>query len=202
MQIAEITRHETSVRADLLHVDSYAVSLDLTRGDKVFRSESVITFDCAEPGSSSYADLVAEEVHEITLNGTPIDPAAAWANGRIALPSLAARNELRVVADCAYTFDAKGMHRAADSADGRVYCYTNFEPADARRVYANFEQPDLKAAFTFHVTAPAHWTVLSNQPTPEPEPAPARARRRPGISPPRRGSRPTSPRWSPVTTTW
>ena len=75
-----------------------------------------------------------------------------------------------MVADCAYTADSKGMHRATDSADGRVYCYTNFEPADARRVYANFEQPDLKATFTFDVIAPAHWTVLSNQPTPAPEP--------------------------------
>ena len=60
------------------------------------------------------------------------------------------------------------MHRAVDSADGRVYHYTNFEPADARRVFANFEQPDLKASFSFHISAPAHWTVLSNQPTPEP----------------------------------
>ncbi len=171
MQIAEITRSGTSLRAGLLRVDSYDVQLDLTCGDKVFRSVSVITFDCAEPGASSYADLVAETVHEITLNGTPIDPDTACAAGRIALPGLAARNELRVVADCAYTFDAKGMHRATDSADGRVYCYSNFEPADARRVYANFEQPDLKAAFTFHVTAPAHWVVLSNQPAPRPEPA-------------------------------
>ena len=168
MQIAEITRHETSRRAGLLHVDSYDVQLDLTRGDKVFRSVSVVTFDCTEPGEACYADLVAETVHEITLNGTPIDPDTACADGRIALPDLAAHNELRVVADCAYTFDAKGMHRATDSADGRVYCYTNFEPADARRVYANFEQPDLKAVFSFHVTAPSHWTVLSNQPTPEP----------------------------------
>ncbi len=171
MQIAEITRDETSRRAALLHVDSYDIQLDLARGDKVFRSVSVITFDCAEPGASSYADLVAETVHEIALNGTSIDPETACADGRITLPGLAARNHLRVVADCGYTFDAKGMHRAADSADGRVYCYTNFEPADARRVYANFEQPDLKAAFTLHVTASAHWTVLSNEPTPAAEPA-------------------------------
>ncbi len=171
MQIAEITRDETSRRAGLLHVRSYDVELDLTCGDKVFRSVSVITFDCAEPGSASYADLVAERVRQITLNGTPIDPDTACADGRIALPGLAASNELRVVADCAYTFDAKGMHRTVDSADGRIYCYTNFEPADARRVFANFEQPDLKATFTFHLTAPAHWTVLSNQPAPEPEPA-------------------------------
>jgi aminopeptidase N len=171
MPIAEITRHETSHRAELLTIRSYSVELDLTRGDKIFGSTSVIDFDCAEPGAATYADLVAETVHEIRLNGERIDPAAACAAGRIALTGLAARNELRVVADCAYTADSKGMHRAMDSADGKVYCYTNFEPADARRAYANFEQPDLKAAFTFVVIAPAHWTVLSNQPTPAPEPA-------------------------------
>jgi aminopeptidase N len=170
MHIAEITRQETSERAALLAVDSYTVHLDLTRGDKVFGSTSVIVFDCAEPGAASYADLVAETVHEITLNGAPIDPAAACADGRIALPGLAARNELRIVADCGYAADAKGMHRAVDSADGNVYCYTNCEPADARRIFANFEQPDLKAAFSFRVTAPAHWVVLSNQPAPEPDP--------------------------------
>ena len=171
MPIAEITRAETSHRASLLTVDSYTVELDLTCGDKVFRSTSVIVFDCAEPGTPSYADLVAETVHEIMLNGTPIDPETACADGRIALPGLAAHNELRVVADCGYATDSKGMHRATDSADGKVYCYTNFEPADARRVYANFEQPDLKATFAFSVTAPAHWTVLSNQPAPEPKDA-------------------------------
>ncbi|HEY2313269.1 MAG TPA: aminopeptidase N [Streptosporangiaceae bacterium] len=173
MQIAEITRHDTSQRAELLRVHSYSVELDLTRGDKVFRSTSVIRFDCGEPGAATYADLVAETVHEITLNGQRIDPQQACTDGRIALNGLAAHNELRVVADCEYTSDSKGMHRAIDSADGRVYCYTNFEPADARRVYANFEQPDLKAEFTFRVIAPAHWTVLSNQPTPAPEPVEA-----------------------------
>ena len=171
MHIAEITRHETSKRAELLRVDSYSVELDLTRGDKIFRSTSVIIFDCTKPGAASYADLVAETVHEITLNGRPVDPAKAWADGRIALLDLRSRNELRVMADCAYTADSRGLHRATDSADGRVYCYTNFEPADARRVYANFEQPDLKATFTFDVVAPAHWSVLSTEPTPVPEPA-------------------------------
>ncbi len=177
MQIAEITRAETSQRADLLTVDSYAVELDLTRGDKVFRSTSVIVFECARPGAASYADLVAETVHEITLNGTPIDPATAYSGGRIALPGLAAHNELRVVAECRYTTDSKGMHRAVDSADGKVYCYTNCEPADARSVYANFEQPDLKATFAFTVIAPANWTVLSNQPGPDPASGPAPDRR-------------------------
>jgi aminopeptidase N len=171
MPVAEITRHESAERARLLRVHGYDILLDLTRGDKVFRSTSVITFDCAEPGAASYVDLVAAEVVEVSLNGAPIDPADAYADGRLTLAGLAAANELRVVADCLYTYDSRGMHRAVDSADGRVYLYTNFEPADARRVYANFEQPDLKAAFTFHVIAPEHWVVLSNQPFPVPEPA-------------------------------
>ena len=184
MPIAEITRAETSERARLLRVDSYDVALDLTRGDEVFGSASVIRFGCREPGASTYVDLIADSVHEITLNGVPVEVAGAvqregdgemgrWAGGggRITLPALAADNVLRVVADCRYSGDGTGLHRAVDPADGRVYTYTKFEPAYARRVYANFEQPDLKASFTFHVTAPAHWAVLSNQPAPEPVPA-------------------------------
>ncbi len=170
MSIAEITRTETAERSRLLQVDEYDVALDLTRGGEVFGSVSVIRFRCAEPGASTYVDLIAAGVREIVLNGVPVD-VGAYADGRIALAGLAESNELRVVADCAYQGDGAGMHRAVDSADSRVYTYTNFEPAEARKVFANFEQPDLKAAFTFHVTAPAHWTVLSNQPAPEPEPA-------------------------------
>ncbi|HTJ66485.1 MAG TPA: aminopeptidase N [Actinospica sp.] len=168
MPIAEITRTESAERARLLRVDTYHVSLDLTHGEQAFRSTSVIRFSTAEPGSATYADLVAEQVHEITLNGRAIDPATAYADGRIALDGLAAENELRVVASCAYSTDGGGLGRYVDSADGKVYTYSNCEPSDARRVYANFEQPDLKAVFHIEVTAPAHWTVLSNTPTPQP----------------------------------
>jgi aminopeptidase N len=167
MQIAEITRAETSERARLLTVGSYAVTLDLTRGARVFGSTSVIRFGCAEPGAASYVDLVAESVREITLNGAAIDPATAWAEGRIALPGLAARNELTVVADCRYSHDGTGLHRAVDPADQKVYTYTKFEPAYARTVYANFEQPDLKASFAISVIVPAGWSVLSNEPLDE-----------------------------------
>ena len=170
MPIAEITRTESAERARLLGVDTYHVSLDLTRGEETFRSTSVIRFSAAEPGSATYADLVAETVHEITLNGRAIDPAIAYADGRIALDGLEAENELRVVASCAFSSDGGGLGRYVDSADGKVYTYTNCEPSDARRVYANFEQPDLKAVFHIDVTAPSDWTVLANTPTPEPVP--------------------------------
>src|SRR5579859_6696908 len=94
----EITRDETARRARLLRVREHHVALDLTRGERVFGSESVIRFGCAEPGAGSHADLIAAAVHEITLNGVPLDPATAYAGGRVALPSLQADNELRVVA--------------------------------------------------------------------------------------------------------
>jgi aminopeptidase N len=171
MPIAEITRAETRERAQMLRVDSYQVALDLTRGTEVFGSTSVIRFSCRQPGARTYVDLIAERVREVTLNGAAIDPASAHADGRIMLPDLAGSNELRVVADCRYASDGTGLQRSVDSADDKVYTYTKFEPAYARRVYANFEQPDLKATFALQVTAPAHWTVLSNQPGPEPEPA-------------------------------
>jgi aminopeptidase N len=173
MTLAEITRDETLERARLLRVESYEVRLDLTRGPQTFRSESRVRFRCAQPGSASYIDLVAATVHEVILNGTPLDPGPDSGAGRIALPGLADLNELLIVADCRYSRDGTGLHRCVDSADGKVYAYTKFEPAYARQVFANFEQPDLKAPFTFHVTVPAHWTVLSNQPPAAGQPAAA-----------------------------
>jgi aminopeptidase N len=168
MPIAEITRSETRERAGLIRVDDYDIALDLAGGPELFCSTSVIRFSCRRPGSSTHVDLVAGGVREIVLNGVSIDPAAAWADGRITLSGLAEHNVLRVVADCRYTSTGAGMHRAVDATDGKVYLYTCFGPAQARQVFANFEQPDMKASFTFHVTAPGHWTVLSSQAAPDP----------------------------------
>src|ERR1700729_2341735 len=139
--VAEITRDETAERARLLRVRSYDIELDLTGGPGTFRSTSVISFDCAEPGAASYADLIAETGHEITLNGAALDPATAWQAGRIALAGLAAGNELRVVADCAYGTGGVGLQRSADSADGRIYTFTPFGGPAARGVLR-----DLRAA--------------------------------------------------------
>ena len=199
MPPAEITRAETSKRARLLRVRDYDVTLDLTGGPDAFGSTCVIRFDCTEPGAASYADLIAADVAEISLNGTQLDP-AGWADGRIALPGLAASNELRVVARCRYSTDGTGMHRSVDPADGRIYAYTKFEPAYARTVFANFEQPDLKAVFTTHVTAPAGWTVLSNQPQAGRRSPTVTSR--PGTSSRPRGCRPISSRSSRASTPW
>ena len=59
----------------------------------------------------------------------------------------------------------EGLHRSVDPSDGNVYLYTQFEVPDARRVYAVFDQPDLKAVFDFSVLAAKSWIVTSNMPT-------------------------------------
>jgi aminopeptidase N len=169
MSAAEITRAETRARAELVSVQGYEIELDVSRGDETFLSTTYIRFTCASPGAATYADLLVEsagEIRSITLNGAELDPAAHFADGRITLPALAAENTLRVVATLAYS--TPGFHRSTDPVDGKVYTYTKFEPDHARRVFACFEQPDLKAPFTISVIAPADWTVIATQPTPEP----------------------------------
>ncbi|HEX5772209.1 MAG TPA: aminopeptidase N, partial [Nocardioidaceae bacterium] len=165
-----LTRDEARARAEILAVESYTVDLDLTTSDTTFGSTTVIRFSCSQPGASTFADLVGATIHEITLNGRPVDPATAYHDSRIQLEGLQADNELRVVADCTYSRTGEGLHRFVDPADGRVYTYTQFEVPDARRVYTTFEQPDLKATFTFTVTAPESWKVVSNAATPAPSP--------------------------------
>ena len=157
-----LTRDEAAARAALIGVDGYRVELDLTTGDATFRSRSVIAFRCAEPGASTFLDLLAPAVHRIELNGVELDPAEVFDGSRIALTGLRADNEVTVEADCAYSRTGEGLHRFVDPVDGEAYTYTQFEPADARRLYANFEQPDLKASFAFTVTAPKGWLVRSN----------------------------------------
>ncbi|WP_036506463.1 aminopeptidase N [Nocardioides sp. URHA0020] len=164
-----LTRDEAATRAALLDVTSYSIDLDLTTGDTTFGSTTTIRFTSTETGAETFADLVDATIHEITLNGVAIDPATAYADSRITLTGLQADNELVVRADCTYSRTGEGLHRFVDPADDRVYLYSQFEVPDARRVYTTFEQPDLKAPFTFHVTAPDHWKVISNSPSPESE---------------------------------
>ncbi|MFE5815595.1 aminopeptidase N [Streptomyces sp. NPDC056479] len=167
-----LTREEAQQRAKLLTVDSYEIDLDLSGAQEggTYRSVTTVRFDVAENGADSFIDLVAPTVHEVTLNGDPLDASEVFKDSRIALPGLLeGRNVLRVVADCAYTNTGEGLHRFVDPVDQQAYLYTQFEVPDARRVFASFEQPDLKATFQFTVKAPEGWTVISNSPTPEPQ---------------------------------
>ena len=166
-----LTRDEARERGRLLTVHDYRVALDLRSAigappregePRTFRSTTTIRFSCAEEGADSFADLLAPRVHSVTLNGEELAVDKVFDGSRIALPGLRRENELVVDAACAYSHTGEGLHHFTDPEDGEVYLYTQYEPADARRVFANFEQPDLKARHAFTITAPAHWTVLSN----------------------------------------
>lgn len=157
-----LSKIEAAGRAQLLSVEHYDIALDLSevRTSPTFRSTTTVTFG-ASSGSSTWIDLVADEVLAITLNGAALD-LSSFADDKIALHALAAHNTLVVDARCKYTRDGTGLHRFFDPVDNEAYLYSQFEVPDARQVFANFEQPDLKAEFTFTVTAPKHWEVVSN----------------------------------------
>ncbi|MEA9986598.1 aminopeptidase N [Subtercola sp. RTI3] len=162
-----LTRVEAQQRAALISVSSYDVTLDVTQGPETFLSTTTVRFT-ASKGASTFIDAITKNVRTVELNGRALDAATVSDNVRIQLDDLGDTNTLTVVADALYTNTGEGLHRFVDPVDNEVYLYSQFEVPDSRRVFAVFEQPDLKATFTFTVTAPAAWQVVSNSPTPEP----------------------------------
>jgi aminopeptidase N len=165
-----LTRDEAEARAGHLVVDSYAVEIDLTEGGPTFGSTTTVRFTSSVPSMPTWLDLIAPEVLEVTVNGESLDPATCYDGARVSLTGLAEHNEVRVVAKCAYMTTGEGLHRFVDPVDQHTYLYSQFEVPDSRRVFAVFEQPDLKARFSFTVDAPAEWEVVSNSPTTSREP--------------------------------
>jgi aminopeptidase N len=160
-----LQRDEAAQRSTLIGTASYDVSLDLRQaadpGMAGYTSRSIITFT-AEPGASSFLDFISSDVHSVILNGKGLRVEDVVDGARIRLDNLQSENQVTVTGTALYSRSGEGMHRFVDPADGQCYLYTQYEPADARRVFANFEQPDLKATYTFHVMAPAEWHVASN----------------------------------------
>jgi aminopeptidase N len=160
-----LRRDEAVERARLLSVESYDVELDLTDGsgekpgETTFRSRTTARFRCSEPGASTHLDLTASALRSATLNGQPVTD---FDGNRLQLTDLAEDNELVVDADCFYMRTGEGLHRFVDPVDGSVYLYSQFETFEAHRVYACFDQPDLKAVFRLTVRAPRDWVVISN----------------------------------------
>ncbi|MGH2733921.1 MAG: aminopeptidase N [Actinomycetota bacterium] len=164
-----LTRDEALQRARLLSHLRYDVELDLTgaKSEPTFGSRSTIRFRCSQPGATTFVDFLpggetqkTAGVQAMELNGRTL-ALDAHDGGRIHLEGLEADNELRVTARCAYQQTGVGLHRFVDPIDGEVYLYTQFEPFDAHRVFACFDQPDLKGGFSFSMSAPEGWRVIS-----------------------------------------
>ena len=166
MALPNLTRDQAVERGALVTVDSYRISLDLTDGggkpgERTFRSVTTVEFD-ALAGADTYVDIAADNIRIATLNGRDIDVSAYDESTGIPLTGLTERNVLVVDADCLYSNTGEGLHRFVDPVDGEVYLYSQFETADAKRMFACFDQPDLKATFDIMVTAPLDWRVISN----------------------------------------
>lgn len=163
MDTANLTREETAARSAAITVHRIRVELDLTgapeRARTGFRTVTTLEFDAT--ASQTWLDFIGESVDRVVVNGEPRE--VAWDGARLALDRLEASNTVVVDAIGAYSRSGEGLHRFHDPADDLTYLYTQYEPADARRVMACFEQPDMKASYTFVVDAPTGWEVLSNQ---------------------------------------
>ena len=162
-----LTRDEAQRRAALLDVQSYDIELDLTNGhgqpgERIFSSVTTVSFTSREPGASTWIDLIAESVQSAELNGQQLDVSGYREDDGIALPSLAEHNTLTVRASCHFMNTGEGLHRFVDPVDKGVYLYTQFETADAKRMFTCFDQPDLKATYRLRVLTPESWKVMSN----------------------------------------
>ncbi|MDN3296756.1 aminopeptidase N [Streptomyces ficellus] len=155
-----LTRDEAQTRAQLLDVHRYTVDLDLTTGDDTFDSTTLIRFTARTAGNT-FVELKPATLRSVTLDGQPLDPETLTDN-RLPLTLTPGEHTLRVDAAMRYSHTGEGMHRFTDPSDGETYTYTQLFMEDVQRVFAAFDQPDLKAVFEVAVTAPAHWTVLAN----------------------------------------
>ncbi|MBF6331514.1 aminopeptidase N [Nocardia transvalensis] len=169
MSAPNLTRDQAIARAATIRVENYRVELDLTGqptgpdtgSADTFFSRSTVTFT-ATPGAETFVDIVAAGVRSAVLNGEPLRIDDYDESKGLTLTGLAERNELVVEADCEYSHTGEGLHRFVDPTDNKVYLYSQFETADAKRMFACFDQPDLKATYDMVVTAPQDWEVISN----------------------------------------
>jgi aminopeptidase N len=164
--LPNLTRDQAVERAALITVDSYQISLDVTDGngapgERTFRSTTTVVFD-ALAGADTVIDIAADSIRTATLNGRELDISGYDESTGIPLRGLADRNVVVVDADCRYSHTGEGLHCFVDPVDDETYLYSQFETADAKRVFACFDQPDLKATFDLRVVAPKHWKVISN----------------------------------------
>ncbi|MEE6296007.1 aminopeptidase N [Georgenia wangjunii] len=165
MSTANLSRDEAQARSAALTVHDYRVELDL-RGapDPACRTfPTTTTVHLTSDVSETFLDFIGPVVHAVEVDGAPREVDHDGARVRLTgLRTDGAPTAVTVRAEGDYSRTGEGLHRFVDPVDGETYLYTQYEPADARRVFACAEQPDLKATFTAVVLAPSQWDVVSN----------------------------------------
>ena len=167
-----LSRDEAAARSALITVQRYEVDVDLsaaaTEGARTYPVRTRIDFSLRKGvkagEAETFLDYLGDTVVSVMLNGEPLDPGRYVGSARILLPGLKAQNVVEIASRSVYSRSGEGLHRFVDPADGGVYLYTQYEPADCRRVFPVFEQPDLKARFRFSLIGPQSWQLRSNSP--------------------------------------
>ena len=156
-----LTRTEALERSARITISTYDVTIDVSEAPflPTFRTSSRIALT-SETDGPLWFDFIGESVHSVVLDGEAVP--FAYDGARVTLEMPAGEHVVEVAATAVYSRSGEGLHTFTDPLDGEVYLYSQFEPADARRVFVNCEQPNLKARFRISITAPAAWTVLSN----------------------------------------
>lgn len=161
-----LTRDEAHSRAELIKINYYEIELDLSNAMTLeattYRVTTKMRFAASRPGTETFLNYLGDSVESLSINGIAQDVTQLAGTARILLPHLAAENEVVIRSHSRYSHSGEGLHRFVDPVDGQVYLYSQFEPADARRVYPNMDQPDLKAAFHITIIGPDTWTLASN----------------------------------------
>ena len=145
-----LTRKDAQARAELISNVRYDIAVDITDTDE-FTTVSTVHFD--SKAGTTHFDLVAAGF-EATLDGEETGRELSLSDGP---------HTLTVTSHDAYNRTGEGLHKFTDPVDGKDYLYTQFEPAMAMKVFAGFDQPDLKATYKVSVTAPERYTVILNE---------------------------------------
>ncbi|MFS3130458.1 aminopeptidase N [Nocardioides sp. Bht2] len=158
---------ESIARRALLDELDYEVQLDLLDAEEEFTSRTRIRFRSKR--GTTFLDLTPRAINAITLDGVAVDVDLVR-NGRLPLDLSEGSHELVVEAVMAFRNDGEGLHLSRDPADDRRYVYGMSFMDAAPSIFACFDQPDLKAPYTFQVRAPKEWSVIGNAPGTQVEP--------------------------------
>ncbi|MGV0378986.1 aminopeptidase N [Corynebacterium lehmanniae] len=145
-----LTRKDARERAELISNVRYDIAVDIT-GAEEFTTMSTVHFN--SKAGTTHFDLAAAGF-EATLDGEETGRELSLSDGA---------HTLVVTSHDAYNRTGEGLHKFTDPVDGKDYLYTQFEPAMAMKVFAGFDQPDLKATYKVSVTAPERYTVILNE---------------------------------------
>lgn len=156
----KLAESEAAARSAEVSDVHYAVELDLTVGERTFATSTMIRFRARSGNAVVFLDF-AGKAESIECNGRELGP-YAQDGSRLRLEVRPGENTVRVVGSASYSRTGEGLHRFRDPLDGQVYVHTKFEPFAAHRMYACFDQPDLKGTVDLTVTADARWVVVAN----------------------------------------